>query len=133
MTPHLFAEASRRMTVPRSWSFRRASGVRNEFAPSTITRTVGSLSSGKNRRQFLPSTVSGLPPAGMKRSAGTGLGTGDWQGELGNYTSYSVEVFYCPEMDRIVEPGDEVRDCKFFKPQDRGLPRSQKKQGSLGG
>ena len=43
------------------------------------------------------------------------------------------EVFYCPRRDRVVEPGNEVRDCRFFRPKDRGVPRQQKAQGSLGG
>lgn len=41
-------------------------------------------------------------------------------------------IFYCPEIDRTVEPGDEVYDCEHFKPKDRGMPREQKIQGSLG-
>ncbi len=61
MTPHLFAEASRRTTMPRFWSSVRASGVRKEFAPSTITRAVGAPSFPKKRFQFVASTVSGRP------------------------------------------------------------------------
>ena len=71
MTPHLLAEASRRITMPRFCSSVRASGVMKEFAPSTITRAVGAPSAPKKRFQFVASIVSGRPPAGMKRSAGT--------------------------------------------------------------
>jgi len=43
------------------------------------------------------------------------------------------EVFYCPKVRRAVEVGNEVRNCKHFKPKDRGMPRDKKIQGSLGG
>jgi len=43
------------------------------------------------------------------------------------------EVFYCPKMRRAVEVGNEVRNCRHFEPKDRGMPRDQKIQGSLGG
>ena len=71
MTPHLLAEASRSSTTPAACSRWRASGVMKELAPSTITPALGFPSGPRNCFQFRPSMVSGRPPAGMKRSAGT--------------------------------------------------------------
>ena len=71
MTPHLFAEASRRSTTPASCSPLRAPGVMNELAPSTTTFALGAPSARLKRSQLPSSMVSGRPPAGMKRSAST--------------------------------------------------------------
>ena len=71
MTPHLLAEASRMMMTPRFCSWTRASGVMKELAPSTMAVAEGVPSGRKKRSQLSWSMVSGRPPAGMKRSAGT--------------------------------------------------------------
>lgn len=55
--------------------------------------------------------------------------------EIQNRCKYCAvrEIFRCPVVKRMVEPGNEIYNCKHFKPKDRGMPREQKKRGSLGG
>ena len=48
-----------------------AVGVRNELAPATMARAVALSSVLKNRAQLSSSTLSGRPPAGMNKAAGS--------------------------------------------------------------